>query len=87
MSPPWAIWGLNRGAQLAKISDPDWPIIVLAPAASGALLHPPAQQPINCTALALSPCLCRRRPLRGADLYLSFKPPPPQGACLTPFLL
>lgn len=81
MSPPWAIWVLNRGAQLAKMSDPDWPIIVLAPGGGGA-----SSPAANCTALALSPCLCRRPPLGGAD-FLSFKPPPPPGACLTPFLL
>lgn len=78
MSPPWAIWGLNRGAQLAKMSDPDWPIIVLAPAGGSASPHPPAQQPIAQRLLCLrvsagadpsaeltSTCLSNPRLLRG----------------------
>lgn len=77
MSPPWAIWVLNRGAQLAKMSDPDWPIIVLAPGVGGASPRPPAQQPIAQRLLCrrvsagahpsaeLTSCLSNPRLLRG----------------------
>lgn len=75
--PPWAIWGLNCGAQLARMSDPDWPTIVLSPVGGEASPHLQASSQLHSVAVSL----------RGADFSFSFKPPPPPGACLTPFLL